>query len=260
MYHNGAVVYVHITDPHLAVEEDWGAFQWALDQAATFNPAVVVITGDIAREVGSLPLYRRVREFLDRSGLETLVLPGNHDDRSLFEEAFGRRYRRDARWPRLDRLVDAGGQEMILVDTADGALHPDTIAWFDALLESFAGGTRVGTHRRDLPVWIHHPVLTGVSTWMEHNYPLGNADALVDVCQRYRQELTIHLFCGHYHTDSILQRENIIQYCTPSLWKQIDPRGEALRFLPEKEFGFRMVSHSDDSINTVVITPSSGVS
>lgn len=266
MSHNGRVRCVQLTDLHLDPDVPtprdvpvWDHFNWACEMVRSLSPDLVVVTGDIALERGSPEIYRAVAPHLAELDTEVLLLPGNHDTRSDFHQAFGRRYKLDARWPVLDRLVEIGGYSMILLDSADGTLHERTLAWFDSLLDSLAEGSRRGLCHSSLIVWTHHPVITGFHRFMDENYPLDNGRELVRLCARHGETLRVYLFCGHYHTENHQVSDNLHQYCTPSTAMQIDPTTSDFR-VESRDPALRLIDFDGAGrVETAVITPATRV-
>ncbi|TVR70057.1 MAG: hypothetical protein EA427_06765 [Spirochaetaceae bacterium] len=262
MFHNETVRCIQITDIHLDPEERepqgvpaWDQFIWALDTCRGMNPDLVFITGDLALNEGSAPIYHALASLLDRAGGEVVLLPGNHDRRDLFHEAFGRRYRLDENRSTLDAVIETRGRRMLLLDSADAVIHDHSLAWLDALLESFASARKQGAHSGSVIVWTHHPPLGGFHRFMDRYYPLRNGEAFLDVCRRYRDTLHVTLFCGHYHTEHSGSRDNVTQHCTPSTWAQLDPETEDLR--PSSTVpAIRVVDLDEmDRVTTTVIEP-----
>lgn len=81
----------HLSDPHLcppgelyqSVLDTRASFARALARAATFQPDLLILSGDIA-EHGAPQEYALARDFLARFPAPILVTPGNHDDREAF--------------------------------------------------------------------------------------------------------------------------------------------------------------------------------
>ena len=200
----------------------------------------VFVTGDLAFRYGTRETYAELVLWLDRLPCDYLVMPGNHDDRSLFADIFGRRYRTTGAAPLIDRHVDVGGIPMVMLDTGDGAVTAEQLLWLDSVLASRAAAARKARGPRHLAIWCHHPILTGFHRYMDTNYPLIGAAEAQTVLDSYTADLDISIFCGHYHWESHLVRGGIHQYCTPSLHIQIDPVSET--FLPHSSVpGYRVV-------------------
>ncbi|HKK48565.1 MAG TPA: metallophosphoesterase [Alkalispirochaeta sp.] len=221
---------VQITDVHLDSQDripegldTWGRAQWACTAAADFDPDLVVVTGDVGLHRGTLETYHEFRAVLEGLPCDYLVLPGNHDQRSLFAEAFGRRYRTSTGYPWIDRRVEVGGIVMLLLDSADARIHSQQLVWLDSVLTEEAAAARRGEGSRRLLLWTHYPAITGFHRFMDAEYPLANADELRAVLQRYSGDLELFLFCGHYHCEDVQQWHGVHQYCTPATYIQLDP-------------------------------------
>lgn len=231
---------VQITDVHVDSRErapggvdTWERAWWACGAAAEFDPDLVVITGDVGLHLGTLETYREYKEMLHHLPCDYLLLPGNHDQRSLFAEAFGRRYQGTAEYPWLDRRVEVGGLTMLLVDTADAHVHPRQLQWLDSMLSEQAAAAQRGEGARKLLLWTHHPTITGFHRFMDASYPLENAAEVRELLQRYGDTLDLHLFCGHYHCEHAHQWHGIHQYCTPATYVQLDPEADELSITAE---------------------------
>ncbi len=255
MFHNQTVRYIQLTDLHLAKEGPWIGFEKALARAAEKQPDFLMITGDIAREWGSPALYQSVRQRLDLFPGDWLVMPGNHDDPTCFAPAFGRRYASTGEWHGMNRMIQCNGYRSILLDSSSGAVAGEALLWLDATLAMIHAGVVTGHEHRDLLLWIHHPILTGFSRFMDENYPLVNAADVRTVLERYSETLRIHIFCGHYHCENISRYGTLTQYCTPSTWRQIDPTASDFKALPgEDEGACRVVDIDETGIHTVVVS------
>ena len=255
-------LHVDATETHPGGVDTWGNLRWALDQAAAIAPDLIVVSGDICLHAGNQETYQRVAREFAAMPLDVLFLPGNHDDRSLFHAAFGRRYRIDrnsgaSHGPsghgRLDRSVEIDGTPMLLIDSSAGELSPAQLAWLDALLDSQGRAARRGSATPLLPVWIHHPVLTGFHAFMDASYPLSNADAVRDVLLRHSADLRIALFCGHYHCEDSRSLGTLSQWTSPSLYRQLDATSTEPS-ITDSGPGFRIVSLGDDGdVETAVV-------
>lgn len=231
---------VQITDVHLDSRErtpggidTWDRARWACNAAAGIDPDLVVLTGDLGLHLGTAETYFELRELLDQLPCDYLLIPGNHDERMLFTQAFGRRYRTTPDYPWLDRRAEVGGTAMILLDSADGLFQAQQLQWVDSSLAEEAGAARRGERPRRLLIWTHHPVITGFHRYMDAEYPLRNAHDLQIILERYSGDLDLFLFCGHYHCENVQQWRGIHQYCTPATYVQLDPTSPNLTIVDE---------------------------
>jgi len=233
----------HATDFHLSVEtptphnvDTWSAFDWSVGAAEEADADVLLVGGDLCFRVGEEGVYRRVADRLERFPGEWFVVPGNHDDRALFGPALGRRYaqRPDYRW--LDRRVFVGGLPIVLVDSADGTLADEQIAWLDWTLADHERAVGEGRAPAILPIVVHHPIITGIHRYMDGAYRLTNAERVQEVLGKGRRTTPLVL-AGHYHCAAETHAPDgvgrIEQLVTPSLFVNINP--EAHEFVQSGE-------------------------
>lgn len=214
---------VQLTDLHLSTADrfprgfdPWGAFAWALEEARAWTPDALVITGDIALDVGDLETYHEVAALLREQPFDWIVLPGNHDDRSIFGHAFGRRYTSSGA---LDALITVHGFPMIVVDSSVGEVGPKQRAWLDAVVQD--ASQRARAQRVPLVVWMHHPPCVGIHRFMDANYALRDHAAVMEILRA--AGVPVQVFCGHYHSSIEISVANVNVTVTPSLYLQIDP-------------------------------------
>ncbi|WP_159993870.1 phosphodiesterase [Roseomonas sp. 18066] len=242
-----------ISDPHLRPE---GVFyKGVLDPAAALNMAVeqinrlrprpdlVLLTGDVA-ETGSDAEYALARRLLGRLAMPCRAIPGNHDLREPFRQAF-------AGMPAEGPLHYVAGQhgavrvialDVTVPDKHHGEVDAASLAWLRATLAAEPG--------RPTVVMLHQPPIdTGIPYLDAYN--CRDADALAAVIQDF--PAVERILCGHVHR-TILQRFAGTLLCTaPSLATTIAlrpyPEAEAASFLEPPGFllhhwdGATMLTH-----------------
>lgn len=250
MRHTLRVRLVQLTDLHLDRAEpfpegvdSWGNFEWALTTAVSHNPDLIVVTGDLCLHVGTRATYEEIADRFSQLSVDVLVTPGNHDDPQLLAESFGRRYaQRDPDAPR-DRVCDAGGQAVVLLDTSQGHIEQRQLLWLEALVASYAEAAVRGATGERLVVCTHYPIMTGFSRYMDREWALDGAERVLAVLASAPQ-LEVTILCGHYHTESVMSHRTVTQYCTPSLLHQID-RGAESFLVASAAPGVRVVDFPD---------------
>ena len=198
---------VHLTDPHLVAP---GGRLFGLDPLARLDRALahiqrheagadlLLVTGDLT-DRGEPEAYRALRARLDKLGLATLLLLGNHDAREAFAAVFG------------PAVLDAAGCVQGVVDGADGVsvlaldtlvpgaghgrLCPARLDWLEAALAA----------RGDRAVYLamHHPPVACGIPGMDAIGLEGEA-AFWAVVQRHPQ--VRHVFAGHIHRPFFARR------------------------------------------------------
>ncbi|SMH48643.1 3',5'-cyclic AMP phosphodiesterase CpdA [Rathayibacter oskolensis] len=150
---------------------------------AGITPEAIVITGDLIQRGHSSAypaLGRALDRLQERVGAPVLTALGNHDDqeaaRLLPGHADGH-----------DRVVEIGGLGIVLLDSHDGALGSERLAW---LAEQLAAPRPLGT-----VVALHHPPLASPLPTLARQ-GLRDAEALLDTLAGTDVRV---LLAGHFH-------------------------------------------------------------
>jgi 3',5'-cyclic-AMP phosphodiesterase len=187
-----------LSDPHFVPEnvrlfgklDTAGFLARAVAHLNALEPDVVLITGDLTND-GDEEVYAAFADIVSGLRAPFFVLTGNHDDRELMRQRFGRDYLPDS--GPLAYAIDRFAVRLIALDTAVagepwGRLGPDQLAWLDARLAEVPGQpTLVALH--------HPPFRTGIGH-MDRSM-LRDADALAAVISRHGQ--VERVVCGHVH-------------------------------------------------------------
>ncbi len=159
----------------------------ALDPA----PDLVILTGDIT-DRGTVEEFDHARELLAPLRLPLIALPGNHDRRESFRDAFAAHMNLPESG-HLSYAEDKYPLRLIMIDdTVPGQPHgeitADHAAWLDRTLTAQSGKpTLVAMH--------HPPFLTGIKHMDVQN--CRGEERLSDVLMKHPQVLA--LACGHLH-------------------------------------------------------------
>lgn len=176
-------VLAHVSDTHFGGPPDAGArAHRVMDHLLATGADVLVVSGDVA-DHGLPEEYAEARAWLDRWPGPSLVVPGNHDVREPFQDAFGP----------TEPSLDVDGLRLLGLDSLvaappgqrvdHGELGPASLE----LLEAAAGGP--------LLVVLHHPPV-------DLGQPLMT-DILLRVPEQLGRRLGEHvvaLLVGHCHT------------------------------------------------------------
>lgn len=229
----------------------WGNFRWALDSARAAAADLIVLSGDLALREGSKGTYAEIAAIMTDTKIPYLVMPGNHDDRSMFASAFGRRYARFDGGT-LDMSVHAAGTSMYFLDSGDAMLVPRQLAWLDMRMWAHRRASERGELTRAVLLWIHHPIITGFHRYMDKNYPLADSETVLGLLSHYRDTLDITVFCGHYHVEDTRQEVGITQHVCPSLYVQIDPTIDDFLSLSNIP-GYRLIRLENGAVTTAAV-------
>src|SRR6266480_3705695 len=155
------------------------------------RPAVVVITGDLV-DRGLEEEYRHLRRLLARLELPFAAIPGNHDHRQRFRDAFESQTFATRSGPANLRR-ETGGLVLLLLDSSVpgkdyGQLDSETLRWLDSQLAAAPD--------RPALVFLHHPPFrTGIGHMDRQN--LRNAPELAAIIECHGQVRLIA--AGHVH-------------------------------------------------------------
>lgn len=184
--------------------------------ALTPRPDAVAITGDLT-DFGTPEEYAAVREVLETLTLPWFAIPGNHDSRPAFRDAF-----KDYAWLDPDapfiqwseerfpvRLI---GLDSTVAEQPWGELCPARLTWLQAQLAAVPDKpTMVMLH--------HHPFISGIDHMDRQN--LRDADALAKILNDAPQ--VIRVLCGHVHRFMVAQLGRTIVCSAPGTSHQVTP-------------------------------------
>jgi 3',5'-cyclic AMP phosphodiesterase CpdA len=155
------------------------------------RPDVVLATGDLV-EAGKRKEYKRLRGILSELSIPLYVIPGNHDEREAFREAFADHAYLPADGPLCyvveDYPVRLIGLDTTVEDHAGGVLDGVRLTWLNETL----------AHAPDRPtiIFMHHPPFeTGIPVLDDLGFR-GRAE-LGAIVERHPQ--IERIVCGHIH-------------------------------------------------------------
>jgi 3',5'-cyclic AMP phosphodiesterase CpdA len=177
------------------------------------RPDVVIATGDLTDE-GKAKEYKRLRKLLAPLEIPMLAIPGNHDDRERFREAFADGDYLPEHGP-VHYVAERYPVRLIAVDTtvpgqSGGSVSSDELAWLEARLREEPD--------RPTLIFMHHPPFrTGIKLMDGNGF--GNADALGALVARY--PCIERITCGHIHRSMQVRWRGTIACTAPSTAHQI---------------------------------------
>jgi Icc protein len=155
------------------------------------RPACVVISGDVV-DRGLEEEYAHLQRLLARLELPLAAIPGNHDERRRFRQAFSDQSFAQQSGP-ANLCMEVGGLVLLLLDSSVpgkdyGELGAETLQWVDAELAAAPD--------RPALIFLHHPPFeTGIGHMDRQN--LRNAQELAAVVERHPRVRLIA--AGHVH-------------------------------------------------------------
>jgi len=220
-----------LSDPH--VRPDGVLYQDVADSNAQFaaaiaqlhaldpRPDLVLLSGDLV-DKGMPSEYAKLRELLDGLEIPALVIPGNHDDRDVFRNAFRDHGYLPSAGPMHYAVGTHGPVRIVALDVTLPGLHHGAIddagaRWLDEkLAEEPARPTIVMMHQP--------PFATGIP-YLDP-YACRGGERLAAVVSRHRQ--VERIVCGHVHRFMLLRFGERLLCTAPSTTTAI-----ALRLRPD---------------------------
>jgi Icc protein len=226
---------IQISDCHVSADPDAlyrgqsadANLQKVLHLARQWNPALVLLTGDVSED-GSQESYERTSGLLAQTGVPVLALPGNHDDAEVMS-----RYFRSGPWDG-PYVAEADNWQLVLLDSTE----PDRISgcFSASSLEQIHASLR-GKGRRHTLVALHHQPVPVGAPWIDR-YMLESPARFFEVIDRSPRVRCISW--GHVHHDFQVQRNGVTLLGAPSTVANsipgtqrftLDPAGPACRWL-----------------------------
>jgi len=206
----------HLTDLHLPSKNEIDThninlnknFEVIYSDLSSQQFDLVVITGDICFQKGDSDIYCYLKNKLDSLGTRYIILPGNHDNRSLIRKCFYN----DLTISKDEIFFNESimEEEFIFLDSSQDRITSQQFDWLIHLLQK-------KTKRQIL--FLHHPPLIADIPYMDKKYALINYEALQNILECYQNNFFI--FCGHYHVEKTIFYKNQRIFITPSFYFQM---------------------------------------
>ncbi|RWR00954.1 metallophosphatase [[Pantoea] beijingensis] len=184
--------------------------------ALTPAPDALAITGDLT-DFGNADEYAEVRQVLDTLTLPWFAIPGNHDARPAFRDAFS-----DQRWlPQqgefLQWCVDDFPVRLIGLDSTVaekpwGELCGQRLEWLRSQLAN-------QPEKPTIVMLHHHPFISGIDHMDRQN--LRDTESFKQVLASAPQ--VIRVLCGHVHRYMVTQLGNTVVCSAPGTSHQVAP-------------------------------------
>lgn len=208
---------IQLTDIHLGLEgEDTKGvhtrknFLDAMNAINTFNPDLLLITGDICYKTPYQEIYDWVEKKLNELPYEVLIIGGNHDDINMIPHQFlpaqgdenSERYF-------VEHLPEIG-TSLFFLDTHAGIMEEKQLAFLQK---------RLPASQKRVIIFMHHPPFYAGVPYMDNNHAFQSMEEFENVLEKSRVKPII--FSGHYHVEKTISRNGICAHITPSTFFQI---------------------------------------
>jgi Icc protein len=232
-----------ISDTHISADgrlvdgvDGRDSLTWALREAVRTQCDLVVLSGDLAATKNDWGAYPWIAEQVSALPIPTHVMSGNHDGTPEVVRAFG--LANDYTGGSLRSSSVHDDVAVYCLDSSSERLPEEQLEW---LREEHA--RRSGTTPL---VFLHHPPLPCGCRFMDSHEPLENRD---HVWQRLIElQAFKHVFCGHYHTHKVVERDGIRVVLCPSTLLQI-PQDSVGFAIEHKRPGYLEISVLDGEVS-----------
>ncbi len=171
----------------------------------------LIISGDLCHQVGSAEIYDWIFEQLSSLQVPVFVISGNHDDSQLLAEA-GNISRHLCNHELFFKWTHPDG-EILFLDTSLSLMSSVQWQWLEE---------QVKQADNNIIIVMHHPPVLCMSKHMEPRYQFEQMDTFEELCSAYNN-IQFQVFCGHYHMERMVKKNNLTVFITPSTFIQIDP-------------------------------------
>lgn len=202
--------------PAYGIVDTNAAIERAVDAVLALDPApdCVLVTGDLA-DCGLTEEYAIVREALRRLPMPVYVLPGNHDRRESFAEAFGADHAYLPKAGFLHYAVEDFPVRLIGLDTViagedGGEICAEREAWLAERLREGQG--------RPTLIFMHHPPFAVGVDGMDV-IPCRVSGSFAGLIADHPE--IERVLCGHYHRPIQRRFAGTIGYVAPGTAHQV---------------------------------------
>ncbi|QJD77088.1 metallophosphoesterase [Spirosoma rhododendri] len=182
-----------------------------LARVSDLKPHCLVLGGDLCNRAGDATIYDWIRAETRKLPWPTYVIPGNHDDTGLMAKAFGREA--DLHDGELYYAVALEGFPALFLDSSKATFSAQQWTWLRDYLKLLRD--------KNLLVFMHHPPVPADMRSMDRLGRFGPSEEFLDLIKDLPCHVTV--VCGHYHTDKVVQRGNLLVMLTPSTYVQLRP-------------------------------------
>ncbi len=208
-------------------------FSAILESGMEYRPDLVVLTGDLGHNDLQINVYQWIKEQLQSRGVPYRVIGGNHDDASMMADVFG-----DVQGTKLYFTYRVENFKFLFLNTIYGKVDDEQLEWLkEEIKEDIAA------------IFMHYPPFLSGIPHMDTKYAMQQRTSFLDVLLGVNQRFRI--FTGHYHTERVIEYENVSVYITPSTFVQISDK--TLEFTPDHyKPAYRMLEWDGGTFKTWV--------
>ena len=205
---------IQITDLHIYPKEEMingvdtrQNFIKILKKISNIPHDMVIITGDLSFFDADIKVYQWIKKQFDVFNIKNYyVIGGNHDKAKMLAESFN--FKKDLH---NDELYYSIEPDYIFLDTIKGYCSKEQLKWFEKKI--------LDIKDKNPMIFMHHPPFKSGVPHMDNKYAFEQTDEFIRICSLNPNP--VYVFCGHYHNEISLIRDNINMFITPATYLQI---------------------------------------
>lgn len=233
---------IQITDLHISPNDEFvngvnsrKNFINVLEKIKSIKFDFLAITGDLCLSDGDESVYIWIKDQLKKHKISNYhVIGGNHDNADVLAKVFDQNITEDE----LYFIVEPN---IIFLDTIKGYCSDNQLKWFENKVAQISESNPV--------IFMHHPPFKSGVPHMDNNYSFQQPEEFTRICNLNKQ--TAFVFCGHYHNEISVFKENINMYITPSTFVQMDMFEEGFK-ADHSIPAFRIIDIDNSQLKTTV--------
>ncbi|WP_235298983.1 metallophosphoesterase family protein [Portibacter marinus] len=200
---------------------------WELDH--------IICAGDLSAKEALREDCIMVKTELDDLGVPYDVIRGNHDNALDISEVFG--YEMQGGEVYFTKRV--GDRSYIFLDTNEGTISDQQCEWLELQLQ-----------KPEEPfIVMHYPPMDSGIAYIDAKHEFKEPEKLLDILTGVGKRLNI--FCGHCHSERLIQYKNLSVFITPSCIAQVDERDTNFKMYHDY-VGYRIIEDNGRSLRTFV--------
>jgi 3',5'-cyclic-AMP phosphodiesterase len=220
-----------------------GNFLRVLEDVASLDVDHVILSGDLAIDMGEMEAYLWIRDALKDWKTPVHFMSGNHDSVQRMSSVFG--LEKYVREDMLFYQLDLAGHPVFFLDSEPDSVNEVQLKWLEECQAKL---------QRPALLFLHHPPCHCGHLFMDRKYPMHN---IVEV-QSYlsRMDNVPFVFCGHYHFEKKLSLPRQSVYVCPSTQMQISSQNKDFE-ISDFRPGWRLIEWDGQDLSTEVryVTP-----
>jgi Icc protein len=214
-------------------------FLQILQVLSTLKLDLVIFSGDLAAINGEIEAYKWIKQELNKFPHKYIIMAGNHDILANMKILIANK--NHIKNGMLYFSYELEKQLLMFLDTSSDTLPQEQCKWLQQQAEL--------NKNREIFLFMHHPPLLCEVQFMDANYPLKNHSEVWQLLQEIPN--IKHIFCGHYHTEKTIIKQNKCVYITPSTMMQLS-QNHAKYKVDHNIPGWRIINYKNDTLFTNV--------